>query len=131
MITDRDTEALKHLVDVRLEYLTEGVGTDTKTMGKPGFKVLFEFEKNDFFENEVLEKTYLYQEEVGYSGDFVYDRALGTTIKWKEDKDLTKEFEIKRQRNKSTISVKIYETKSDDTPSRHKSYSSRPQSQAN
>jgi len=105
MITDRDTKALQHLVDVRLEYLTEGVGIDTKTMGKPGFKILFVFAKNDFFENEILEKTYLYQEEVGYSGDFVYDRALGTKIKWKEDKDLTKEFEIKKQRNKSTISV--------------------------
>lgn len=109
LITDRDTQALKHLVDVRLEYLTEGVGADTETMGKPGFKVLFVFENNEFFENDILEKTYLYQEEVGYSGDFVYDRALGTTIKWKEDKDLTKEFEIKKQRNKSTISVFCYD----------------------
>jgi len=133
IITDRDTQALKHLVDVRLEYLTEGVGTDTETMGKPGFKVLFIFEKNDFFENDILEKTYLYQEEVGYSGDFVYDRAIGTTIKWKEDKDLTKEFEIKKQRNKSTISVMTHKTTSDDddTPSRHKQDSSRSQGQAN
>ena len=38
---------------------------------------------------------------MGYSGDFVFDRAIGTEIKWKEDKDLTKEFEIKKQRNKS------------------------------
>lgn len=121
IITDRDTQALKHLVDVRLEYLTEGVGTDTETMGKPGFKVLFVFENNDFFENNILEKTYLYQEEVGYSGDFVYDRAIGTTIRWKEDKDLTKEFEIKKQRNKSTISIFCYKTTSDDdTPSRYK-----------
>ena len=43
----------------------------------------------------------MYQEEVGYSGDFVYDRAIGCEIKWKEDKDLTKKFEVKRQRNKS------------------------------
>jgi nucleosome assembly protein 1-like 1 len=48
-----------------------------------------------------LEKTYLYQEEVGYAGDFVYDHAIGADIKWKVDKDLTKEFEIKKQRNKS------------------------------
>ncbi|PPQ90701.1 hypothetical protein CVT25_005009 [Psilocybe cyanescens] len=101
MITDRDAEALKHLVDVRLEYLKEGEDAPKETLGKPGFKIIFQFEKNDYFTNEVLEKTYLYQEEVGYSGDFVYDRALGTNIKWKEDKDLTKEFEIKKQRNKS------------------------------
>lgn len=31
----------------------------------------------------------------------VYDRAEGTDIKWKEDKDLTKKVEIKKQRNKS------------------------------
>ena len=40
------------------------------------------------------------QETVGYGGDFVYDRAEGSEIKWKEDKDLTKKVEIKKQRNK-------------------------------
>jgi len=94
LITDRDVEALKHLVDVQLAYLDDKAG-------KPGFKILFIFSANDFFENDVLEKIYLYQEEVGYSGDFVYDRAIGSEIRWKEDKDLTKEFEIKKQRNKS------------------------------
>ncbi|KAF5309527.1 hypothetical protein D9619_012368 [Psilocybe cf. subviscida] len=96
LITDRDVVALKHLVDLRLEYLQEAPNSSSK----PGFKLVFVFSPNDFFENETLEKTYLYQEEVGYGGDFVYDRAIGTTIKWKEDKDLTKEFEIKKQRNK-------------------------------
>ena len=94
IITDRDADALKTLTDIRIEYLPSA---ETK----PGFKLLFVFAPNDFFENEVLEKTYLYQEEVGYSGDFMYDRAIGTEIKWKEDKDLTKEFEVKKQRNKS------------------------------
>ena len=94
IITERDAEALKHLTDIRIEYLPS-------TEPKPGFKLQFFFSPNEFFENEVLEKTYLYQEEVGYSGDFMYDRAIGTEIKWKEDKDLTKEFEVKKQRNKS------------------------------
>lgn len=96
IITDRDADALKHLVDIRLEYLPT-------TDPKPGFKLIFVFTPNEFFENEVLEKTYLYQEEVGYTGDFMYDHAIGTEIKWKEDKDLTKEFEIKKQRNKSEL----------------------------
>ena len=95
LITERDAEALKSLVDVRISYLS----SDDP---KPGFKLTFIFGPNDFFENEVLEKTYLYQEEVGYSGDFVYEKAIGTEIKWKDEKDLTKEFEIKKQRNKST-----------------------------
>jgi nucleosome assembly protein 1-like 1 len=92
LITDRDAGALKHLVDVRLSYLDKG---------KPGFKIDFHFTPNEYFENEVLSKTYVFQDELGYTGDFVYERAIGTEIKWKEDKDLTKEFEIKKQRNKS------------------------------
>ena len=94
MITDRDADALKSLVDITISYLPP-------KEKQPGFKILFHFAPNDYFTNSVLEKTYLYQEEVGYEGDFVYDRAIGTTIDWKEDKDLTKTFEIKKQRNKS------------------------------
>ncbi|EAU87151.2 nucleosome assembly protein I [Coprinopsis cinerea okayama7 len=98
LITDRDADALKHLTDIQLEYTADG---------KPGFKLLFHFTPNDYFENDVLEKTYYYQEKVGYGGDFVYDRAIGTDIKWKEDKDLTKEFEIKKQRNKTTNRTRL------------------------
>ncbi|KAH7890314.1 nucleosome assembly protein [Phlebopus sp. FC_14] len=100
IITERDAAALKHLTDIHLSYLSSD-------KPKPGFKLSFCFSPNEFFENEVLEKTYLYQEEVGYSGDFVYDRAIGTEIKWKEDKDLTKEFEIKKQRNKNTNRTRL------------------------
>jgi len=100
IVTDRDAAALKHLIDIRLTYLPS-------SEPKPGFKLTFVFTPNEFFENEELEKTYLYQNEVGYSGDFVYDRAIGTTIKWKEEKDLTKEFEIKKQRNKNTNRTRL------------------------
>jgi nucleosome assembly protein 1-like 1 len=95
LITERDEEALKHLVDVRVEYLGAG---------KPGFKLLFEFDDgaSSFFENKILEKTYYYQEEVGSLGDFVYDRAEGSDIKWKTGKDLTVRVETKKQRNKNT-----------------------------
>ncbi|KAH0826378.1 nucleosome assembly protein [Lanmaoa asiatica] len=100
LITERDAGALKHLIDIRLSYLSNAEP-------KPGFKISFYFSPNEYFENEVLDKTYLYQEEVGYAGDFVYDRAIGTEIKWKEDKDLTKEFEIKKQRNKNTNRTRL------------------------
>lgn len=100
IITDRDADALKSLTDIRIEYLSN-------TEPKPGFKLRFFFSPNEFFENDILEKTYLYQEEVGYSGDFMYDRAIGTEIKWKEEKDLTKKFEVKRQRNKSEFSPPV------------------------
>src|SRR5208282_4386258 len=42
MITDRDEAALKHLTDVRMEYLD-----------KPGFRLIFEFGENEFFTNKV------------------------------------------------------------------------------
>lgn len=88
-------QALAFLTDIKLEYL------DTK---QAGFKLLFNFAANEWFEDSTLEKTYYYQEEVGYGGDFVYDKAVGHEIKWKEDKDLTKKVEIKKQRNKSEFS---------------------------
>lgn len=113
LITERDEGALKYLLDVRYTHLA-----------KPelGFKLVFEFAENPYFENKALEKTYYYQvqavvlrcegrlvltrvqDELGYAGDFMFDRAKGTQIVWKEDKDLTKEIEIKKQRNKSAWS---------------------------
>ncbi|KAF9069978.1 nucleosome assembly protein [Rhodocollybia butyracea] len=102
LITERDEGALKHLIDIRLSYLDE-----KDHDGKPGFKISFIFTQNEFFENDVLDKSYLYQDKVGYSGDFVYYKAIGTDIKWKEDKDLTKEYEIKKQRNKNTNRTRL------------------------
>lgn len=90
MITDRDEGALKHLTDIRMEYLD-----------RPGFRLIFEFEENDFFTNKTITKTYFYQEENGYGGDFIYDHAEGDKIDWKAGKDLTVRIESKKQRNKS------------------------------
>lgn len=57
LITERDAEALKFLCDIRVEYLD----------GRSGFKLLFDFAQGaqEFFENKTLEKTYVYQDEVG------------------------------------------------------------------
>jgi nucleosome assembly protein 1-like 1 len=105
LITERDAVALKHLIDLRIEHINEE-DADAKQK-KLGYKIIFEFSPNDFFENKLLEKSYFYGQEVDYTGEFVYDHANGTTIKWKEDKDLTKEFEIKKQRNKSAFSMSL------------------------
>lgn len=91
-ITEKDEEALKHLVDIRMSY-----------MDKPGFKLEFEFEENDYFTDKVLTKTYYYQEHV-YGGDFVYDHAEGCEIHWKEGKNLTVTVETKKQRHKGKTS---------------------------
>ncbi|KAK9470580.1 uncharacterized protein V1510DRAFT_422731 [Dipodascopsis tothii] len=97
-ITDKDEEVLKNLVDVRLEYLE-----------KPGFRLVFEFSQNEYFTNSVLTKTYYYQEQTAYSGDYVYDHAVGDEIKWKEGKNLTVKIEKKKQRNKHTKATRIVE----------------------
>ena len=111
MITDRDEAALKHLTDVRMEYLD-----------RPGFRLIFEFEENEFFTNKTITKTYFYQEENGYGGDFIYDHAEGDKIDWKAGKDLTVRVESKKQRNKSKLlGVLPIENGSDipQTQSRH------------
>jgi nucleosome assembly protein 1-like 1 len=90
MITERDEAALKDLTDVRMEYLD-----------KPGFRLIFEFADNEFFTNKTISKTYFYQTESGYGGDFIYDHAEGDKIDWKSGKDLTVRVESKKQRNKS------------------------------
>ena len=93
LITDDDQEALKFLTDIRMEYLE-----------RPGFRLIFEFADNEFFTNKAITKTYYYQEESGYGGDFIYDHADGDKINWKGDKDLTVRIESKKQRNKSEFS---------------------------
>ncbi|KZV90706.1 NAP-domain-containing protein [Exidia glandulosa HHB12029] len=98
LITDRDAPCLSHLTDVRVVQLP---------LDKPGYRLEFEFSKNDWFENDVLTKTYYYREELDYSGDFMYAKAEGSEIKWKDDKDLTKSFEIKKQRNKNTNRTRL------------------------
>ncbi|KAJ5095151.1 Nucleosome assembly protein 1 [Penicillium argentinense] len=98
MITDRDEEALKHLTDIRMEYLD-----------RPGFRLIFEFSENEFFTNKTISKAYYYKDENGYGGDFIYDHAEGSKIDWKEEKDLTLRLESKKQRNKSESSGKFCE----------------------
>jgi nucleosome assembly protein 1-like 1 len=90
MITERDEGALRSLVDIRMQYLD-----------KPGFRLIFEFAENEYFTNKTITKTYFYQNESGYGGDFIYDHAEGDKINWKDDQDLTVRVESKKQRNKS------------------------------
>ncbi|EPS37178.1 hypothetical protein H072_9167 [Dactylellina haptotyla CBS 200.50] len=95
-VTDRDEAALKFLTDIRMEYLE-----------RPGFRLIFEFDENEFFTNKTITKTYYYQEENGYGGDFIYDHAEGDKIDWKAGKDLTVRIESKKQRNKNTKQTRI------------------------
>ena len=98
-ITDRDSEVLQSLKDIRMEYL------DT-----PGFELIFEFSPNEFFTNQILTKTYHYQAELGYSGDFVYDHADGCEINWvSKATNVTINIERRKQRNKTTKQTRTIE----------------------
>ena len=102
-ITDRDAEVLSYLEDIQMEYLTEE---------KPGYRLIFRFNssENPFFKNEYLIKTYYYQSELGYSGDFIYDHAEGDIINWTNNKsNVTVEVEMRKQRNKTTKQVRTIE----------------------
>lgn len=105
MITERDEAALKDLTDIQMEYLD-----------KPGFRLIFHFAPNEFFTNKTITKTYYYQNESGYGGDFIYDHAEGDKIDWKEGQDLTVRIEQKKQRNKNTKQTRVIK-KTVPTPS--------------
>ena len=94
LITDRDEVCLRFLTDIRMQYLD-----------RPGFRLIFVFAENEFFTNKEIKKTYFYQEDTGYGGDFIYDHAEGDKINWKPDSDLTVRVESKKQRNKSMYST--------------------------
>ena len=97
LITSKDEEVLRLLTDIRLSYLDV-----------PGFRIEFEFAENAFFTDTVLTKSYFYQQQAGYGGEFIYDHAEGCDIHWKEGKDLTVKIETRKQRNKS-ISFPIFQ----------------------
>lgn len=102
-ITDRDAQVLEHVQDIGLEYLTDG---------RPGFQLVFQFDSaaNPFFSNSTLRKTYFYQKELGYSGDFIYDHAEGCEIAWRDNAhNVTVDLEMRKQRNKATKQVRTIE----------------------
>ena len=99
LISDRDSDVITYLIDVRLKYLE-----------KPGFALDFEFSENPYFSNKVLTKSYLYHEEIGLSGEFMYDHAEGADIKWSSpEHNVTVRVEQRKQRNKHTKATRTIE----------------------
>ena len=94
-ITEKDEEVLAHCVDVRCEELG-GEEEEEKKDGDDddvhGFRITFEFEPNDFFDNDRLTMTYHMDPEE----DGVLERVEGTRIAWKPGKDVT----VKRMKRK-------------------------------
>lgn len=92
-ITEADAKALVHLKDVRVALLAE----------TPGFRLEFEFEPNDYFENKVLTKEYRLAspDDCGFSEEFEYDYATGTKISWKAGRSLCFKTVVRTQKHRT------------------------------
>ena len=85
-ITDKDKTILKYLRKVQMVKFS---GSNNHNIND--FRIDFYFKENEFFSNEILSKTYIYQK------DATLKKAEGTKIEWKSsDKNTTIEKVKKR-----------------------------------
>lgn len=81
--------------------------------GKPyGYTLEFHFKENEYFTNKVLTKSYELtcerdaEDPLSYDGPVMY-KCNGCKINWKKDKDVTMRTVKKRQKHKSTGTVRV------------------------
>ncbi|KAK9803911.1 hypothetical protein WJX72_004179 [[Myrmecia] bisecta] len=98
-ISEKDEAVLEHLTDIRCESLAdaaakadaapkpaEGEEEEEDEEEEPkGFRLIFSFEKNPFFTNDTLTKTYYMVDEE----EPILERAEGTEINWNPGKNPT------------------------------------------
>ena len=100
LITEKDRQVLQHLQEVRCTL------HDKEPAGY-GFDLVFQFEKNDYFNNEEpLKKSFVMAKQ------HIIEKCEGTEISWKEGRDPTKK--KTKKKNKKT---KKTETKTVDAES--------------
>ena len=104
-ITEKDEVILKSLVDITAHTLTEEEGI--------GFRLEFTFDKNEFFTNTKLTKTYFMADG---DDDPVLEKAEGTQIDWAAGKNVTVKIKKKKQRNKNGKGTRTV-TKTEPCPS--------------
>lgn len=90
-ITDDDYECIEALTDIKC------VVNDDYT----GFKLSFHFKENDFFDNTILEKTYVVSPDLLDENFPSLESASGTAINWKPGKNLCEKEIQKKQQAKS------------------------------
>jgi nucleosome assembly protein 1-like 1 len=86
-VQEQDEPALAFLKDIKCNVLEDG------------YELLFVFNKNPFFDNDVLRKRYVVEEDD--EGDQNLIKAEGTEIQWQAGKNLTQKMVTKKQRHKS------------------------------
>ena len=65
-----------------------------------GFDLVFNFEKNDYFSDSVLKKSFVMTKQN------IIEKCEGTTINWKDGKDVTKKKIKKKSKNKKNAQAK-------------------------
>jgi len=96
LVKDDDEPILNYLIDVRSEWLDD--------VEQSSFCLTFEFEKNPYFEDEILKKRFILREEE--DGERVLAKTEGTPIRWKEGKDVTVRVVTRKQKNKKTKQIR-------------------------
>lgn len=89
VIEEWDEPVLEHLKDITKDFL------DPNDLSK-GFKLMFHFAENPFFENEMLWKEYLIVETSPYTGEQEPTEIKASEIIWKPGKDVTVEITKKK-----------------------------------
>jgi len=92
MITAKDIDALKHLIDVKY------VNFDLK------LRLEFTFSENDYFVDTLLVKTYYFEEDPE-TGEESGTKLEGTPINWKQEKNLTEKITKKKIKQKGKVKV--------------------------
>lgn len=90
LIQEKDRPIIMHLQDVNCELHTEGYG----------FDLIFTFEKNDYFTNESLKKSFVMTKQN------VIEKCQGSEISWKEGKNVTQKKIKKKSKNKKAAGSK-------------------------
>jgi nucleosome assembly protein 1-like 1 len=93
LIQEKDRPILMHLQDVQCKLHSEGYG----------FDLVFTFEKNDYFTNETLTKSFIMTRQN------VIEKCQGSEIQWKDGKDVTKK-KIKKKSKKKGQTKTITKT---------------------
>jgi len=102
-IQEHDEPILKHLRDVRVKLHDQ----------KPfGYTLEFLFADNEYFTNKILTKTYELttdkddKDPFGYDGPALY-KSIGCKIEWSPEKDVTVKLVKKKQKHKSSGTIRV------------------------
>lgn len=94
LISPKDNDVLKSLTNIKIEYLDNEY---------ENFKIIFEFDKNEYFTNDTLEKAYY------FSKDKLISKIESTDIKWNKNKNYAQNKIKKVYKNKKTKETKEIE----------------------